>query len=50
MGDLETFRDETRGWLEANAPASMRGPLTNPEDVCWGGRKTRYPADVTRPE
>jgi alkylation response protein AidB-like acyl-CoA dehydrogenase len=48
MADLERFRDDTRRWLDANVPASMRGPLTNPDDLCWGGKKTRYPADVKR--
>jgi alkylation response protein AidB-like acyl-CoA dehydrogenase len=48
MADLESFRDETRRWLTANAPASMREPLRNPDDLCWGGRKGKYPADVTR--
>ncbi len=46
MPDLETFRAETQRWLAANAPASMRTPPSNPDDLCWGGRKTRYPADV----
>ena len=26
MADLEQFRAETRAWLEANCPASMRTP------------------------
>ena len=48
MADLETFREETRRWLVANAPASMYAPLASADDICWGGRKGRYPADVTR--
>jgi acyl-CoA dehydrogenase len=48
MADLETFRAETRRWLDENAPPGVRAPLRNPEELCWGGRKTRYPADVTR--
>ena len=48
MGDLEGFREEIRRWLVENAPPSMRQPLTNPDDLCWGGRKTRYPDDVQR--
>jgi acyl-CoA dehydrogenase len=47
MADLESFREDTRRWLDASAPASVRGPV-NPDDICWGGRKTRYPADVQR--
>ncbi len=48
MADLETFREETRRWLVANAPESMYAPLSSPDDICWGGRKARYPADVAR--
>src|SRR5712692_3939700 len=48
MADLESFRDDTRRWLAANAPSSVRGPLTNPDDLCWCGRKARYAADVQR--
>ena len=35
---LEKFRAETREWLEANCPASMRTPLTE-EEAVFGGRK-----------
>jgi alkylation response protein AidB-like acyl-CoA dehydrogenase len=35
--DLETFRAETRAWLEENCPASMRTPMTEAETP-WGGR------------
>jgi acyl-CoA dehydrogenase len=48
MADLETFREDTRRWLEANAPAAMRTPPRSPDDICWGGRKAHYPEDVTR--
>src|SRR5262245_17147561 len=48
MADLERFREDTRRWLDANAPASMHTPPRSPEEICWGGRKTRYPADVQR--
>src|SRR5204862_56437 len=48
MADLESFREETRRWLVANAPAAMYTPPHNPDDICWGGRKTRYPDDVKR--
>ncbi len=37
MDALETFRAETRAWLEANCPASMRTPMPEDERV-WGGR------------
>ncbi|MEY3659032.1 MAG: hypothetical protein RL425_1793 [Pseudomonadota bacterium] len=39
MTDLETFRKETRAWLEANCPPEMREPVKSEDDNCWGGRK-----------
>ncbi|NCA01764.1 MAG: acyl-CoA dehydrogenase, partial [Sphingomonadaceae bacterium] len=38
MTDLETFRKETRAWLEANCPPEMREPVKSEDDGCWGGR------------
>jgi alkylation response protein AidB-like acyl-CoA dehydrogenase len=38
MPDLESFRAETRAWLEANCPAEMREPIRDESDMCWGGR------------
>ena len=38
MTDLNTFREETRDWLEANCPPEMR----KPGDVCWGGRNPQF--------
>lgn len=46
MADLETFRTETRAWLEANCPPSQRVPAEDFEDTCWGGTKWRF----TNPE
>ena len=48
MSDLETFRDETRAWLEANCPAQMRLPIRDDEDVCWGGRKVKFSSDAQK--
>src|ERR1041385_4833546 len=48
MSDLETFRAEARSWLRANAPKSMFEPPRSEDDLCWGGKKTKYPADVLR--
>src|SRR5213079_3181506 len=48
MADPESFREETRRWLVANAPASMYTPPQSPDEICWGGRKARYPNDVKR--
>jgi alkylation response protein AidB-like acyl-CoA dehydrogenase len=41
-GDLETFRSETRAWLEANCPAEMREPMRDESDACWGGRNPSF--------
>ena len=38
MSDLEVFRTETRAWLEANCPPSMRGDMAGEEEAIWGGR------------
>jgi alkylation response protein AidB-like acyl-CoA dehydrogenase len=48
MADLQAFREDTRRWLEANAPAEMRTPPRTADDVCWGGRKGKYPAPTLR--
>ena len=42
MSDLETFRAETRAWLEANCPAEMREPVRDEDDACWGGRNFKF--------
>ena len=41
MANLETFRAETRAWLEANCPASMRTPMPMDEGSA-GGRNATY--------
>jgi len=43
MTDLETFRAETRAWLEAECPAECRGPVESDEDRVWGGRDAVFP-------
>ncbi|WP_298745522.1 acyl-CoA dehydrogenase family protein [uncultured Brevundimonas sp.] len=43
MTDLDTFRAETRAWLEANCPAECRGPVKSDEDRVWGGRDATFP-------
>jgi len=48
MSDLEQFREDTRRWLLANAPASMFVPPQSIDELCWGGRKTTYPPDAMR--
>ncbi len=42
MTDLDTFRAETRAWLEANCPPEMREPVRGEDDACWGGRNPQF--------
>jgi acyl-CoA dehydrogenase len=42
MSDLETFRAETRAWLEANCPPEMREPVRDEDDIYWGGRRATF--------
>ena len=39
--ELEDFRAETRAWLDANCPPSMRTPMPEDERV-WGGRNAVF--------
>ena len=46
---IETFRAETRAWLEDNCPPEMRRPMRSDADVVWGGAQAaaqRAPAPV----
>ena len=45
MTDLETFRTETRAWLEANCPPEMRGPM-HEDDQFYGGRNAVFKNDA----
>ena len=45
MIDTRAFREETRDWLEANCPESMRHPYRNEADACWGGRHCIFQSD-----
>ena len=42
MDSLEQFRVETRQWLEANCPESMRTPVPDMESQSWGGRGMHF--------
>jgi acyl-CoA dehydrogenase len=42
MPDLETFRAQTRAWLEAHCPPEMREPVRDESDACWGGRNPTF--------
>lgn len=46
--DLEAFRRETRAWLEANCPPSMRTPVKSAADICWGGRNFKFASEDQR--
>lgn len=48
MSDLDTFRAETRAWLEANCPAEVRGPIESEADVIWGGRNAVFKTPAHR--
>lgn len=47
MDALEQFRIETRKWLEAHCPATMRTPITREQQV-WAGRQKIFPSDDAR--
>ncbi|KAA5801657.1 acyl-CoA dehydrogenase [Alkalicaulis satelles] len=42
---LDTFRTETRAWLEANCPPSMRKPIASEADICWGGKDWTFTSE-----
>ncbi len=48
MTDLETFRTQTRAWLEANCPPEMRKPVKSDDDACWGGRNFVFQNDAQK--
>lgn len=42
MANLDTFRKETRTWLDAHCPESMRQPIVDFDDRCWGGKQWQF--------
>jgi hypothetical protein len=48
MSNIEEFRIETRVWLQANCPDSMRQPIKSEYDQCWGGRNAVFQSDDQR--
>lgn len=48
MADLDTFRAETRRWVEANCPPEMREPVRSEKDLCWGGRKWVFQSEAQK--
>ena len=47
MTELDTFRAETRAWLEENCPESMRTQMPERETP-WGGRNADFPNPDTK--
>jgi hypothetical protein len=47
MTTIDDFRRETRAWLEANCPPSMRTPMPDGELV-WGGRTVEFKTEDQR--
>ena len=41
MNEIDTFRAETRSWLDTNCPPSMRQPIVADEMV-WGGSQIEF--------
>jgi acyl-CoA dehydrogenase len=48
MADLESFRAEVHDWLVENAPKAAYEPWKTHDDLCWGGKKSVYPAETRR--
>ena len=48
MSELESFRRDTRAWLQANCPAEMRQPVVSENDACWGGRHFKFQSEAQR--
>ena len=42
MAELDSFRTDTRVWLEANCPPEMRTPMKSEKDAVWGGRNATF--------
>ncbi|MBP6901438.1 MAG: acyl-CoA dehydrogenase family protein [Burkholderiaceae bacterium] len=45
---MQDFRNEVRGWLEANCPPEMRQPVRSEADICWGGRHWQFQSEAQR--
>ena len=41
VDELETFRTETRAWLEENCPPGMRTPMKD-DEIVWGGKREKF--------
>ncbi|MDE2160188.1 MAG: acyl-CoA dehydrogenase family protein, partial [Burkholderiales bacterium] len=47
MNDLESFRVDTRAWLEANCPPAMRQPIVA-DEMLWAGSRLRFGSEDQR--
>ena len=47
QNQLDSFRAQTRSWLEEHCPAAMRTPIGEGEEV-WGGRNAAFPSEDAR--
>ena len=41
VDEFETFRAETRAWLEENCPPAMRTPMKD-DEIVWGGKREKF--------
>jgi len=48
MSDLESFRSETREWLQKHCPEGVRQPSRGMQDVVWGGRRWSFANEDVR--
>ena len=48
MSDIESFRRETRAWLQTHCPVEMRQPVVSENDACWGGRHFKFQSEAQR--
>ena len=42
---LDAFRDESAGWIDANAPSSLRDRPFSEDDICWGGKRWTFKSE-----
>ena len=47
MSDMDSFRLETRAWLEAHCPVSQRQPIVREEQI-WAGSRSTFPSEDAR--
>jgi len=45
LQELDSFRQDVRGWLEENCPPGARNIVRGLDTAFWGGRNPDYPSD-----